>query len=379
MAKPEGDTTATSKPDQERPSEQAAEAELRADDDQSSSGHSADATAEPLDVEFSTVEDPNWPKGEAGVSWATALSMSIVAALVGGAFGIGFHVWREDGSVSPPLSGELDQLRSQIAAMDQTPNAVVLGERIDALNAALEDLQDGQAAIANGASTDPGARTMAAEAQNMAREALDRPTASPRDLRDLATRITALEARMLELTEAVDQLATAPREVSSGPSTPPEAFNAFAQMAAVARSGEPFAAELARFRPYVAESEALNRLSVLAEDGAPSTSELARQLDALMTNRGADEDLDGEGLGQRLMHVLTSGVSIETEPTSDNSANDAIERAQLALREGDAASALAHMQSLNAEARENASRWIDAATKRVEIERYLNELRDQLT
>lgn len=185
------------------------------------------------------------------------------------------------------------------------------------------------------------------------------------DLERLDSRIAALESSQKSVTDA----ATAALAVS-----------ALAEATETSRS---FGQELAGLQRVLPPSPDLRALSELADKGAPTRAGLAVQFGAL-AGRAASASRDpgpDADLFSRIRYALSSIVSIRHVGSTSGSTPDAmLARAQRLLDDGDVEGAIQALDPLPDSARLVLGPWINAANRRVEIDRHVAAIRaDALT
>lgn len=185
------------------------------------------------------------------------------------------------------------------------------------------------------------------------------------DLERLDGRIAALETSQKGVTDA----ATAALAVSA--------------LAEATETSRPFGQELAGLQRVLPPSPDLRALSELADKGAPTRAGLAVQFGNLAgraasaaRNPGPDADLFS-----RIRYALSSIVSIRHVGSTTGSTPDAmLARAQALLDDGDVEGAVQALDPLPDAARAMLAPWINAANRRIEIDRRVAAIRaDALT
>lgn len=185
------------------------------------------------------------------------------------------------------------------------------------------------------------------------------------DFERLDGRIAALESSQKGVTDA----ATAALAVSA--------------LAEATETSRPFGQELAGLQRVLPPSPDLRALSELADKGAPTRAGLAVQFGNLAgraasaaRNPGPDADLFS-----RIRYALSSIVSIRHVGSTTGSTPDAmLARAQALLDDGDVEGAVQALDPLPDAARAMLAPWINAANRRIEIDRRVAAIRaDALT
>jgi hypothetical protein len=180
------------------------------------------------------------------------------------------------------------------------------------------------------------------------------------DVERLGGRIAALEASQRTVADA----AAAALAVST--------------LSEATETSRPFAEELAAAQRVLPPSPDLRALDRVATQGAPTRAGLAVQFGNLAgraasasRNPGPDADLFS-----RLRYALSTIVSIRHVGSTKGSTPDAIlARAQALLDDGDIESAVAALDPINDSAREVLAPWINAAGRRIEIDRHIAAIR----
>jgi hypothetical protein len=159
---------------------------------------------------------------------------------------------------------------------------------------------------------------------------------------------------------------------------PPAAALAVSTLSEATETSRPFAEELAAAQRVLPPSPDLRALDRVATQGAPTRAGLAVQFGNLAgraasasRNPGPDADLFS-----RLRYALSTLVSIRHVGSTKGSTPDAIlARAQALLDDGDIESAVAALDPINDSAREVLAPWINAAGRRIEIDRHIAAIR----
>lgn len=180
------------------------------------------------------------------------------------------------------------------------------------------------------------------------------------DVQRLDGRISALEASQKGVTDA----AAAALAVSA--------------LAEATETSRPFGQELAGLQRVLPPSPDLAALERLSSQGAPTRAGLAVQFAALAgraasaaRNPGPDADLFS-----RIRYALSSIVSIRHVGSTRGSTPDAmLARAQALLDDGDVEGAVQALDTLPDPAREVLSPWINAANRRIDIDRHVAAIR----
>jgi len=180
------------------------------------------------------------------------------------------------------------------------------------------------------------------------------------DLERLDSRIAALESRQKSITDA----ATAALAVSA--------------LAEATETSRPFVQALGGLQRVLPPSPDLRALSELAAKGAPTRAGLAVQFGAL-AGRAASASRDpgpDADLFSRIRYALSSIVSIRHVGSTTGSTPDAmLARAQALLDDGDVEGAVQALDPLPDAARAVLASWINAAGRRIEIDRHVAAIR----
>lgn len=182
----------------------------------------------------------------------------------------------------------------------------------------------------------------------------------PADLERLDGRIAALEANQKTVTDA----AAAALAVSA--------------LAEATETSRPFGQELAGLQRILPPSADLRALSELAEKGAPTRAGLAAQF-ANLAGRAASASRDpgpNADFFARIRYALSGVVSIRHVGSTAGSTPDALlARAQRLLEDGDVEGAAQAADALPETARTVLAPWINAANRRIEIDRHVAAIR----
>lgn len=186
------------------------------------------------------------------------------------------------------------------------------------------------------------------------------PSAAPENVARLEGRIAQLETGQQRALDAAG------------------AALAAATLADAARTARPFSEELAGLERVLPLSPDLRALTRLAQVGAPTSTGLADEFEAVAARAAVaarDPGRNADFLA-RLRHALSSIVSIRQVGAAQGSTPDALlGRAQRLLNEGDVEGALAAIERLPAPAQSVLAPWRAAAERRVEIDRHVAAIR----
>ncbi len=180
------------------------------------------------------------------------------------------------------------------------------------------------------------------------------------DVERLDSRITALESSQRSVTDA----AAAALAVSA--------------LAEAADTSRPFSRELAGLQRVLPPSPDLNALEDLARSGAPTRAGLAAQFGDLAgraASAARDPGPDADLLS-RIRYTLSSIVTIRHVGSTKGTTPDAmLARAQALLDDGDVEGAVQAVSSLPVAARDVLAPWVNAANRRIEIDRHVAGVR----
>ena len=252
--------------------------------------------------------------------------------------------------------GRIAALEAGLAKLEATATAPrpaatdpALANRIAALETAIRSLGDlGQRADA----------ALAAAQKNAAQPAA--PTTDPAEVKDLATRVAALEQGV----KVLEQRALAAVAKPGGDRAGRLAFVAIALRTAAER-GDPFAQEFAAAKMLVPDPALLAPLEPYAATGVPRPVVLARELSQLanpiLAAAGSNTARDSGILdrlqqnAERLVRIRPIGEGPGDDPTT------IVARAEVKATHGDIAGALAEIAHLPEAARAPAQDWIRKA------------------
>ena len=292
----------------------------------------ADAAAAVFDEEPPhTTREPEPAPPQKPVSNSGALAAGIVGGLVtllgfGGLQYAGFIPGLgPDRGVEQNISGELQALRDQIAALP-TPAAVVDSTALEGRIAALE--QSASQPVANGV---PGAEveTLKAEIDNLTKELAglktalaDAQQAASAEKAELTTRIETAEQK---LNEPVNDIQMA------------KAVAVTALKSAIDRGG-PFLAELDALRSIAPDEQAVAALAQDAQVGVPTRTDLRREFpgtaDAMLD--ALNQPDPNEGIFDRLVSSAMSGIRVRPVGSVEGETPEAvIARIEDKLNNGD--------------------------------------------
>jgi hypothetical protein len=181
--------------------------------------------------------------------------------------------------------------------------------------------------------------------------------------------VAALEARLVELEAGQRRTAAA-----AG------AALAAAALTEASQTSRPFPGELALAERSLPASAELRALRPLAETGAPSRAALADDFAAAAAraSAAAREPADRTGFAARVMHALSSVVTIRRVGSTVGDSPDAVlARAERQVSEGDIDAALITLRRLPPKSAEALGAWRAGAQQRVTLDRYAGAVRAQ--
>ncbi|MFI4936623.1 MAG: COG4223 family protein [Caulobacterales bacterium] len=195
----------------------------------------------------------------------------------------------------------------------------------------------------------------------LAPEPLAAPAAGSADVNALSDRVARLEGSS---TRAADAAAMA---------------LAAASLSQAAQSSGPFDQDLVAFQRLAPTSSDLKALGPLAARGAPSRAALAAALPALAAEASvaAHGPAKGAGLVRKTLSLIGRVVMIRRVDPNGGGADGALAKAEQQADAGDLEGAVGSLQRLSVQAREPLKDWIDAAQRRIEIDRRIEALRAQ--
>jgi hypothetical protein len=316
--------------------------------------------AEPIDVDF---EPAYREERRGGVGGGTALALAVLAAGVGAA----------GGAVAPrlpPVHAALDRAFPVAAETEQTAPAedAQVAQRLDAIEAILN------APLAEAASGDVGAGDTAA-----------RVMALQAGLRDVETRlgqmpssqeVAALVAEVRRLQEELPAVAAEARSAAVAA----RASYAVVAAAEASRSSGPFEQAHAALAALLPDDPNVAALAPLARTGAPTRTEL-RESFAQLDNeiiRAARQSQAGAGFWGRIQAALAQWIIIRRAGAGDTP-EGIVERAEQHLAGDRLDAAIEELNRLSGAPKRVAQPWINDAQRRLEIDRRLAAIRQELS
>ena len=316
--------------------------------------------AEPIDVEYEPYREE--PRARAGIGGGTALVLAIAAAGVGAA----------GGAVAPrvpAVQAALDNVvPAPVAADATTPadQAATLDARLDALEAIVNAPLT--AASAEG-EAGTAARVFALQAG--LRDVEQRLTQMPS-----SAEVSALVTEVRRLQEELPAVAAEARAAGIA------ARASYAVVAAgeAARSSGPFEQSFAALKALLPEDPNVLALEPLSRTGAPTRIELRDRFDRLDNEiiRTARQSQAGAGFWGRIQAALAQWIVIRRADAGDTP-EGIVERAEQALAADRLEDAIEELNRLPAAPKRTAQPWINDAQRRLEIDRRIAAIRQELS
>lgn len=362
---------------------------------------------EPIDAHFEPANDPPKPRGlGSGPGWLGAGVMSLMAAGIGGAIGIGAHMLLPSGlgnaaSEVTALNARLDRLEQagpdERAALKAGIDA--LANRIDTLpvssgSGGSMDLSGIEARLQALESVEPG-QTVAPEelarAMNALSERIAALEARPLPV-DLSARVDALETELDSFRESVleqtkqgrslaDMLTRVKTEqddaraAAASANSLAEAALALSAIEAASRRGAPFEADYRALRSALPTLDAVRALGPLAVTGAPTLGELKDQFGPAAEAARRTVPVEESGQWGWINKFFGGAVTVRRADGSDEDPFALLSRAGEALQEGDLALAVDYTARLDGASGAAMSGWTEAAKRRISLETSLEAVR----
>jgi hypothetical protein len=324
------------------------------DDDDAERGR-----AEPIDVEY----EPAYREDRVGVGGGTALLLAVLAAGVGAAGGA---VAPRVPAVASALDNVIPVSASAGAATAPSVTAnVELDQRLDAIEA----IVNAPLAEASGAEGDTAARVFAIQA----------------GLRDVETRlgqmpssqeVSTLVAEVRRLQEELPAVAAEARSAA----TAARASYAVVAASEAARSSGPFEQAHAALAVLLPDDPNVAALEPLSRTGAPTRVEL-RDSFARLDNeiiRAARQAQAGAGFWGRIQAALAQWIVVRRAGAGDTP-EGIVERAEQHLAGDRLEAAIEELNRLPAAPKRVAQPWINDASRRLEIDRRIAAIRQELS
>lgn len=315
--------------------------------------------AEPIDVEYDTYREE---RGRAGIGGGTAIALALVAAGVGAAGGA---VAPRLPAVQAALDGIAPVATNEDAAASE---AAALDARLDAIEAIM-NTPLAAAAASEGGDAGTTARVFALQA----------------GLRDVETRlrqmpstaeVSVLVAEVRRLQEDLPAVAAEARQAAVA------ARASYAVVAAgeAARSSGPFEQAHAALAALLPEDPNVAALAPLSRTGAPTRLELRDRFERLDIEiiRAARRSQAGAGFWGRIQAALAQWIVIRRADAGDTP-EGIVDRAEAALAGDRLEEAVRELNRLPAAPKSAAQDWINDASRRIEIDRRMAAIRQELS
>ncbi|HVC50735.1 MAG TPA: hypothetical protein VND87_01805 [Stellaceae bacterium] len=258
-----------------------------------------------------------------------------------------------------------------------------LAARLDRLETAVGGLTKTVTATA---AANQSAITALGSAQKAALDVLDRrvvalenePPPSPPDLSGLQQQMGAATAQIGALGKRVEALEKAAQKPAVAP-TEVAAALVVLQIGEAVRVARPFPNEYATLAALVHDlpdlAAAAAPLAGPAKTGVAGGAVLTHQLEALATRIATAEPPPADDIGARIMARLRGLVTIRRiGGTAQTPAEAAVNSAEVAMRRGDLAGAVASLRTLSGANAAAAQAWLNLAEPRLQVEQTLDRL-----
>ncbi len=317
--------------------------------------------AEPIDVEYEPYREE--VRGGPGVGMGTALMLALVAAGVGAAGGaIAPRV--------PALSAALDNVAPAPAVTGGTPDntAAALDARLDQIETLIN------APLAEAAGGAPGEDNTTARVfalQSGLRDVEQRLTQMPS-----SAEVSALVAEVRRLQEELPAVAQEARAAA----TAARASYAIVAASEASRSSGPFEQAHAQLAALLPGDENVAALEPLSRTGAPTRSELLTRFERLDNEiiRAARQSQAGAGFWGRIQAALAQWIVVRRADAGDTP-EGIVARAEEALAGDRLDLAIQELNRLPAQPKRAAQDWINDAQRRLEIDRRIAAIRQELS
>jgi hypothetical protein len=318
--------------------------------------------AEPIDVEYEPYREERGGRG--GISGGAALALAIVAAGVGAA----------GGAVAPrvpAVQAALDNIAPASAGSDElspADQAVTLDARLDAIEAIMNTPL---AAAAAGESGEAGTASRVFALQAGLRDVENRLSQMPS-----TAEVSALVAEVRRLQEELPAVAAEAHAAA----TAARASYAVVAAGEAARSSGPFVQAHAALRTLLPDDPNVLALEPLARTGAPTRIELRDRFDRLDNEivRVARQSQAGAGFWGRIQAALAQWIVIRRADAGDTP-EGIVQRAEDALAADRLEDAIQELNRLPAAPKRAAQDWINDAQRRLEIDRRIAAIRQELS
>jgi hypothetical protein len=317
--------------------------------------------AEPIDVDYEPYREER--RGGGGIGGGTALVLAIAAAGVGAA----------GGAVAPRIEALQPALNSFGAAPSATSAAepadtAELGQRL----AAIESIVNAPLAVAaseNAGDAGTAARVFAIQA----------------GLRDVEARLGTMpstaevQALVVEVRRLQEELPAVAAEARSA-AVAARASYAVVAASEAARSSGPFEQAHGALAALLPNDPNVAALAPLSRTGAPTRIELRDQFGRLDNEivRAARQSQAGAGFWGRIQAALAQWIVIRRADSGDTP-EGIVERAEQYLASDRLDAAIQELNRLPAAPKRVAQPWITDASRRLEIDRRIAAIRQELS
>ena len=361
---------------------------------------------EPIDAHFEPApEETRAGRAAAGPGWLGASLMSVMAAGLGGAIGIGAQFFLADrpDEADPAvaaLTARLDTLEQtapdERAALKAGIDA--LARRIDTLPASSAgpavDLSGIEARLGALESVEPGdavapedlARALATlsarieilEARTIPEDVSGRVDELEREvatLRDSTLEQTRQGRSLADMLQRVQTEQSDARAAAASATSLAEAALALSAIEAASRRGQTFEADYRNLRSALPEVEAVRALGPLAMTGAPTLGELKDRFSIDAEAARKSVPVETAGRWGWVNRFFGDAVTVRKADGSDEDPFALLSRAAEALEEGDLGDAVAYTARLDGAPGAAMSGWTEAANRRISLESSLEAVR----
>jgi hypothetical protein len=317
--------------------------------------------AEPIDADYDEPYSEDGRRG--GIGAGTAIALALVAAGVGAAGGaVAPRIPAVHGaldSIGPAPAGEAAEAASEAAALDA---------RLDAIEAIMNTPL---AAAAAGEAGDSGttARVFALQAGLRDVEARLQQMPSTAEVSALVTEVRRLQEELPAVAAEARQAGVAAR-----------ASYAVVAAGEAARSSGPFEQAHAALAALLPNDPNVAALEPLSRTGAPTRLELRDRFERMDIEiiRAARRSQAGAGFWGRIQAALAQWIVIRRADAGDTP-EGIVDRAEAALAGDRLEEAVEHLNRLPAAPKGVAQDWINDASRRIEIDRRMAAIRQELS
>lgn len=317
--------------------------------------------AEPIDAEY---DEPYHEEGRrGGIGSGAAIALALVAAGVGAA----------GGAVAPRIpavQGALDSIGPAAAREDDgaASEAAALDARLDAIEAIMNTPL---AAAAAGEAGESGTASRVFALQAGLRDVEARLQQMPSTVE-----VSALVTEVRRLQEELPAVAAEARQAGVA------ARASYAVVAAgeAARSSGPFEQAHAALAALLPNDPNVAALEPLSRTGAPTRLELRDRFERMDLEiiRAARRSQAGAGFWGRIQAALAQWIVIRRADAGDTP-EGIVDRAEAALAGDRLEEAVEQLNRLPAAPKSVAQDWIDDASRRIEIDRRMAAIRQELS